>query len=551
MAKRKPKSLAVEGKPPEVSTVVEGVSPTSEATVEYIQKTFTEDPTHELARLKEEKLKLLVEKRDKIAGLPHRHGFKYFPWQREFFDCHEKDVFLTAANQVGKSTIAASQAIEWCGNKALWKKLWKGKVPRQIWYLYPSQDFATSEVYSKWIPDLLPKDSMKDDPDWGWEIEKNSRHVYAIKFNSGASIYFKAYSQDVSNLQGSTVAAIFCDEELPEDYWDELNFRRMAYNGHFRMVFTATLGQKTWYDTMERQGTKEEKFPHAKKMQISLHMCKKYEDGSDSHIDDEYIRRAISLCKSEAEVQKRVMGRFAMDSGLKYAAFDRKKNIISSVRIPSSWPVYVGVDVGGGGDGHPSAIMMCAVSPDYTSCYVFDGWVGEGELTTNMDVYDKLVQLIEKHSCFNRLAGIFYDYQSKDFGTICSRKGLSVIKADKSHSIGESVLNVLFKNGSLLVFDLPSLDELVFELTNLKLDTAKRSARDDAADALRYCLTRVPFNWAKLGVANQLHKLPEQVVLTREEQQLQDRRSGILQKQSTDRISIEEELSAWEELYDF
>ena len=159
--------------------------------------------------------------------------------------------------------------------------------------------------------------------------------------------------------------------------------------------------------------------------------------------------------------------------------------------------------------------------------------------------------MIGKHDCFNRIGGIFFDYHAKDFGTICSRKGLSVMKADKSHNLGESVLNVLFKNGSLLVFDLPQLDELVFELTNLKLDIAKRSARDDAADALRYCLSRVPFNWAKLGVAMQLQKPTETKILSKQEQEFQDRRSGIFSGKQEDRISIDDELSAWGELYDF
>jgi len=505
----------------------------------------------EILRLKEEKIKLLSEKRDQLVGLPHRSGYKYFRWQREFFECHDKDVFLTAANQVGKSTIMASQAIEWAGNKALWQKLWKGRTPRQIWYLYPTYDFASNEVMTKWVPELLPRGVMKDHPDWGWTIEKNGRHVHSIKFNSGATIFFKAYTQDVSSLQGATVAAILCDEELIEDYWSELNFRRLAMHGYFRMVFTATLGQKLWFDVMERRGTKEEVFPHAKKWQISLYDCKEYEDGTQSHIDDEYIRRAITLCKSEAEVQKRIMGRFATDSGLKYASFDRKKNLVQPLQIPSNWPVYVGVDVGGGGDGHPSAIIMCAVSPDYTSAYVFDGWVGKGELTTDLDVYEKLTGLIERHDCFNRLGGIFYDYHAKDFGTICSRKGLSVMKADKSHAIGESVLNVLFKNNSLLIFDIPALDQLIFELTNLKLETLKRHAVDDACDGLRYCLSRVPFNWAKLGVTNNMVKPIIPRMPTRHEMEIDERRSGLRSGKSDELLSIDDELTAWGELYDF
>jgi hypothetical protein len=82
---------------------------------------------------------------------------------------------------------------------------------------------------------MLPRGKMMKDPNWGWRLEFAGRAVSAIHFNSGCSIYFKYYTQDVMNLQGSTVAAILCDEELPTNFWDELNQRRMNYNGYFRM----------------------------------------------------------------------------------------------------------------------------------------------------------------------------------------------------------------------------------------------------------------------------------------------------------------------------
>lgn len=513
----------------------------------------------ELQKLKEEKLRMLEEKSSAIKNLPHRHGYKKYPWQREFFDSFEKQIFLTAANQVGKSTIMVSQMIEWAGNVNLWSRLWKGKRPRQFWYLYPDFDFATSEVEEKWIPDLLPRDEMKDHPTWGWELRYKDKKVHSIKFNSGVTIYFKAYSQSIKNLQGSTVAAIFADEELPEEFWDELMQRLHNMRGYYRSAFTATLGQKLWYDTMERQGTPQEKFPDAKKMQISLYDCKTYEDNSPSHIDDDYIRRAILLCKNEAEIQKRVMGRFALSSGLKYPTFERKGNMVMPYAVLDTWPIYIGVDIGSGGtegdsesrnQSHPSAIVMCAVSPDYTQAVAFDGWVGLNEVTTDVDVYEKLIALLEKNNCEARVGGIFYDYHAKDFGTICTRKGLAVLKADKSHDVGESVLNVLFKIRNLTIFDVPQFDELAFELTNLKQETAKRHARDDYVDALRYCLSRVPFDWAKLGINLTQPQAVREEPLTREQLLAKERRS-YFNRQKEEQITIGEELEAWNEHFDF
>lgn len=549
------KKFSVEGKPPE-GDIPESIGPKKPLHLD--SGSSIKNKELEVLRLKEQKLELLVEKRERMNGLPHRYGLKFYPWQREFFECFDKDLFLTAANQVGKSTILASTIIEWVGNKNLWPRLWGKKVPRQNWYLYPSADFATTEFETKWEPDILPRGPMKSDHEFGWEAIYKGPHIHSIKFNSGATIFFKSYTQDIKNLQGATVASIFCDEELPAEFWDELNFRRMVMGGYFRMGFTATLGQKLWFDVMERQNEKGEVFPEAKKMQISLYDCMEYEDGSPSHITQEYINRAISLCKSEAEVKKRVYGRFAVESGLKYAAFDQKKNIISPIDIPDSWWLYVGVDIGSGDSigeekeretSHPSAIIITAVSPEYNEVYVIDGWVGIKQLTTNMEVYEKLLPMLAAHG-MDRVADIFYDYHAKDFGTICIRNGLSVKRADKSHDLGESVLNVLFKGEALKIFDLPQLNELVFELSNLKRDTPKRSARDDAADALRYALSRVPFDWTKLGINLSQPRTSLVKPMTAIEREMKERRSGLFKNQEEERVTVEEELEILGEQFD-
>lgn len=510
----------------------------------------------QLEMLKLEKIRLLEEKKRLYDLLPHRYGFKRYPWQDEFFTCYEQDAFLTAANQVGKSTIMIATVVEWAGNKALWSRLFKRREPRQFWYLYPSLDFATSEFEMKWVPDLLPRGEMKNDPVWGWKATYQGKYIHSIKFNSGVTLYFKAYTQDVMNLQGSTVDAIFCDEELPEDFWDELNWRRNAVKGYFRMAFTATIGQKLWYDTMERKGTPEEKFPHAWKKQISLYDCMKFTDGTPSHIDEEYIQKAKMLCKSKAEELKRVWGRFATDSGLKYPTFDKELNVSAPTPIARNWPIYIGVDIGSGGDeGHPSAVVFVAVSPDYTKAIAFDGWLGTDRVTTDIDVYNRMMEMIWENGLEDRIAGIFYDYHAKDFGTICGRNGLSVEKADKSHDTGEAVLGVLFKTLNLSIQSKPCLDVLVFQLSNLKRDTPKKHAVDDFADGLRYAVTRIPFDWGKIGV--KINTVQKAVVerVNPEEENLRKRREQYMKANfdsAEDKIiDVTTEMEAWSDLYEF
>lgn len=514
----------------------------------------TESGESKVIALKEQKLKLLQEKQALRRNLPHKYGFKKYKWQSEFFYCYEQDAFLTAANQIGKSTIQIATAIEWATNKKLWPILFKRRTPRVFWYFYPSLDLATDEFNTKWVPDLMPSKELRDDPVYGWKEKYNGRYIHAVEFNTGVTFFFKAYSQDVMKLQAATVDAVFCDEELPEEYWDELNWRRSSTKGLFRMAFTATIGQKIWFDTMERRGDKEEKFPHAKKWQISLHDCKTFEDGSQSHIDDEYIARAIMLCKSEAEVQKRVYGRFASDSGLKYPTFNRKLNTCPPRNLPRNWHIFVGVDIGAGGDeNHPSAIVFVGVSPDYTKAEVFEGWMGTDRLTTDMDVYEQLVLMMGEMSIEDRISGIFYDYHAKDFHTICERNGLSVQKADKSHETGEAVIGVLFKTMNLTIHDKASLDMLCFQLSNLKRDTNKRHAKDDFIDGMRYAITRVPFDWHKIGVTIQVKQAAPTPRETEEDSKLRKRREMYLKSdQERDQIvDIDTEMNAWSELHEF
>jgi phage terminase large subunit-like protein len=497
--------------------------------------------------LKAEKVALLEQKFKYKKNLPHLYGFNLYEWQRKYLDSMEHEQFITAANQIGKSSVQIMKCIDWATNKEKWTSLWRTQ-PRTFWYMYPSHDFATREFYKKWVPDFLPQNEMKDHPVYGWKAEKRGSYIHAIHFNSGVSVYFLSYTQDIMNLQGATVWAMFCDEELPEDFWDEMNFRRQANNGYFSMVFTATMGQKLWFDTMERQGTAEERFQGAFKLQVSLFDCKHFEDGTPSHWTPDAINRVIKFCKNEAEVQRRVYGRFVLDGGLKYSAFDRRRNVCKPHKIPVNWGYYAGVDIGSGGSAnHPSTIVIVAVDPTFTEARVVRAWKGDKVLTTDMDVYDKLLELVADAKI--SLTGIFYDYHAKDFSTIATRRGLAVTPADKRHDVGEKVLNVLFKHGALQIFELEETDALQYELSTLLIETDKRKALDDLCDALRYALTRLPWNWPKIGVMEgTLEEKPPVLEVKREETIDDQRRKRFTEPQSE--WTVDAELDAWGELYE-
>jgi hypothetical protein len=507
-----------------------------------------ESPKAEI-RKKMEKAKLLEEKLLLQRGLPHLYGYKWYSWAREFFESRNKDNFLCAANQVSKSSTQIRKVIDWATNQELWGKLWPHSRPRQFWYLYPTKDVCSIEFEKKWIPEFLPRDTFKEHPRYGWRVEMRNKHVFALHFNSGVSVYFKTYGQDAQDLQTGTVDAIFCDEELEEHLYPELNMRRAATDGYFHMVFTATLGQELWRETMEERGTKLERFKEAYKRQVSMFECLKYEDGTPSHWTEARIQKIINSCATEAEVQRRVFGRFVVSGGRRFPSFERKEHVKMPQEPgpPPGWLIYSGSDVGGGGTGHPSAHVFVAVRPDYQFARVFRAWRGDGLDTSNGDTLAKYQEM---------RAGLpvvqaRYDYHAKDFYIIATRAGETFLAAEKSHDIGVPMVNVLFKNG-MLVIDAgdEELNKLVIELSNVKIDTPKNKAKDDLADALRYCIASIPWDWSAIS-DKRLIPLPRKSRYTDEERG----RRGVTEDEEFEEnermlFDVENELDAVQELYD-
>ena len=444
-------------------------------------------------------LELLNEQKKLFENLPHLYGWPWYKWAKEFFESTNRMNFLCAGNQLSKSSTQIRKAIHWATEPSLWPKLWATR-PLTFWYLYPSKEIAHTEVTKKWVNEFLPRGELKEHAQYGWEIEKRDRWVWALHFNTGVTIYFKTYAQDAQHLQAGTVNTIFCDEELPYDIFPELGQRTKAVRGYFHMVFTATLGQLEWKDTVEGRG-KRERFPDAAKWQISMYDSQEYIDGTKSPWTNERIEEEIALIGDDKEVQRRIHGKFVVSGGLKYGGFNRDINVKPPLPLEQykSWHIYSGVDIGSGlspdgNKGHPSAICFIAVRPDFKYGRVFRGWVGNDVQTTAGDVINKYIEL----SADLTISQHFYDWHNKDFHIISQRAGIPFEPAEKGHETGETTLNTLFKNGMMDIDDLPELDHLQRELGALLKETAKTKAKDDFSDALRYGVTRIPWNFSAI-----------------------------------------------------
>jgi phage terminase large subunit-like protein len=493
------------------------------------------------AKLKE--LQLLKKKLALKEGLPHLYGLPWYDWAWDFFNSTNRYNFLCAANQIGKSSSQIRKCIHWATDPTLWPTLWRRR-PLQFWYLYPNQKTATIEVHKKWVEEFLPKGIYKDHPQYGWKLEIKNKEVFALHFNTGVSVYFKAYSQDVHDLQAGSCHAVFCDEELPSSLFPELNMRMAATFGYFHMVFTATRGEEFWRQTIEVKG-KGERFPLAFKRQVSMYDCLRYRDGSASHWTKEEVQRLEANCGTKAEVQRRIHGRFIKSEGLKYPSFDRDRNVKPAPGpIPSDWLVYAGIDSGGGGDSHPSAIAFVAVRPDFRKARIFRGWKGdENQDTTASDTLMKYLDLKEKMF----VTQARFDWADKDLGVIAGRMGITLQPAEKSHEKGEQMLNVLFKNGILDIDDTEELQPLVQEFLTLDTDTAKQKAKDDYIDSVRYCVATIAWDWSVIqGTPLDAPPVEENRLPVRDTRG--NRETDALALAQVD-LGIDEELAEWGELY--
>lgn len=465
----------------------------------------------DILELKKQEYKLLLKKQRIQSQLPHLYGMPWYSWAKEFFDSTAKINLLCAGNQLSKSSTQIRKCIHWATEPKLWPKLWKTK-PVQFWYLYPASSVADVEFTKKWVPEFMPREEMKDDPQYGWKSYNDTKgYINHIDFKSGVTLYFKSYTQSQQNLQTATLHAIFCDEELLVTLYNELIFRLIGTDGYFHMVFTATIGQEFWYRAIEKIGTSTETLRDAWKKQVSMYDCLHYADGSPAPWTEKRINQIKNSCKSESEIMRRVYGRFVKEEGLKFPCFNRDRNYIKAHAIEKDWYVYTGVDIGSGGGGsstsnftpHPAAIIFVAVRPDYKYGVVFRGWLGVDQVTTASDILTKY-RLLRGNL---RPIIQYYDWAGKDFATYASRLGETFTKAEKSHDLGEDVINVLLKNKMLAIFDIPELEPLSVEFLSVTKDLAKRFAKDDFIDALRYTVTGIPWDWS--AISDELIQLEE------------------------------------------
>lgn len=488
-------------------------------------------------------------------NLPHLYGQKMYKWQRNFYDTKNKVNLLFCANQCGKSSIQIRKVIDMATNKEKWPEWWPSHpVPGIFWYFYPDAATANVEFTHKWEKEFLPRGPMKEDSVYGWELEKpiTEGKFPTLIFKSGVTVYFKGYSQNVFSVQASTLHLIATDEELPAGFFNELLFRLFAVDGYFSMVCTATRGQLFWKNSIEPRSKQLETLPSAHKQQISMYQCLEFEDGDKkTPITLEKIKRVEESCTSSHQIAVRVHGKFSRDANIVYDGFDPKVSLVRPYDI-NSWSIFAGIDVSPKEKGHPPAIVYVAIRPDYKKAAVFKGWCprGAGQVFSNTDI------ILENRSMrkeIKKVTQCSVSEEAEDFINTSNTLGESFTPVNKSLTLGQSLINNLFKSGMLDIFDIPELHGLVDELTSFEPGSTKKEAVDDFIDALRAAISMIPFDFS-----DQLENLATRDELNRKE----ERKNENKKRYQRDRDELLAEIHAnegegqdnavaeWAELYD-
>jgi phage terminase large subunit-like protein len=457
---------------------------------------------------KSEKLlkKIALEKRKKYIqdSLPHLYGFDWYPYQKEFLKVNKEIQVLCCANQLGKTTILLAKLVKLATGVKDWPKIWADK-PQTFIYMLPNQKLHDENARTKWVS-VLPKHEFEDHPDYGWKWLKRGKAYTGIEFNSGVTILFLSYGQTVTNMQNISAHVIAFDEEPDSEIVPEVQTRtsaikvaqanrKNAWGGFKIFAFTPTKSQNFFREVLEETGPKE-RWPVSQgnvwKKCVSLFECKKHSSGRVSIWTEKKINSIIKSLPTEAEVKRRVYGRFQASEDLVYPQFTRTHNILEYIPPLNGYQFYAGIDYGSGGTGHPSAIVFVAVNPDYTRAYVTDCWIGENILTTCSDVIDKYRSMIRGREIVNA----YYDWGAKDLHTFAMRAGMNLMKANKDNKIGEDILNALFKNQMLTVCTTDYDSNLLCtQLTTFVKKRHKNKTFDDLIDALRYAVSSIPWDF--------------------------------------------------------
>jgi phage terminase large subunit-like protein len=332
---------------------------------------------------------------DEYARYNRLGGYDPYPFQKRYHASrHEatgelcRQVGLMCVNQIGKTECGlADVAIHATG---LYPSGWWDHInaPRlsdmlrkypDMWCSGPSndkvRDLAQSKLCGKWAdPEalgtgLIPKDRIVDTKRKPGVVDAMEtvivRHRDEVKGDEfNVAITFKAAEAGKKDYMGEGVSYINEDEEHPQDVHSQCLARTTATKGFVKTTFTPEHGLTELVNELLNNRKPWQLFINA------THADARHEDGR-SHLDPAAVEQLIN----SYPVHERAMRRTGMPifgKGLVLPVTD-EEIMCDPFPLPGHLFHIGGLDLGSGGNNHPTAACRIAMDRDSRIAYLY--WV--------------------------------------------------------------------------------------------------------------------------------------------------------------------------------
>jgi len=361
---------------------------------------------------------------------------RFVPWSDPVSGASPQRAFLRAAgqtrvriyrggNQTGKTTIgmAVDPLLRCLG----WHPFARHQPPVHGWLSALDWEWGIGTVIwpamKAWIPWNMVR-SVR------WYRKSEPELPASIVFTNGSQLDFKSAEAGRGKYQGAPLHFVGVDEEHPSDIVEECRARLVRRGGDFWATLTP-LRRERWVLDLERlAGT----------ITIRADMRAAARAGIlDQKAVDDF---GASLPDRQRDV--RLAGDYAAIEGLVYPGFHRDLHVlhprgnvllthggdvVCPWPIPANWLRYAAIDFG---FGNPTAIVQCAVRPDFDECIV------ESVIYARSIRASRWAEIIPQVIPPLR-APLFADHDASERAELAA-KGVATLAADKDVVIGlESV----------------------------------------------------------------------------------------------------------------
>ncbi len=409
-----------------------------------------------------------------------------YPKQLAFFEAGrtEKQRLAMCANRFGKTEMGAYEAS--CHATGIYPHWWKGRVfpgPNEGWacgtnsqttrdivqraLIGPPNDIGTGMIPRHLISDIKPQShGLKD-----------AKEQILVRHASGgiSLIGLKSYEQGRKSFEGTAKSWVWCDEEPPEDCYQEMIIRTMTTRGIIWLTFTPLQGMSAVV----------KRFKEPEKGKELWFIQGGWNDAP--HIPESEKAELLRTTPAH-ELRARTEGEPSLGSGAVYPIAEDRIRCEEFIP-PETWPRSYGLDVG----FKWTAAIWGARNPATDVTYFYADYLGLGQHDGANPLSASVhAAAIKRHGEW--IVGAI-DPASNSSSQVDGRKllelyrslGLQLVEAENAVSTGISTVWEAMVNGTLKV--MPSCQNFWREFRGYHRKNGKIVKVDDhIMDASRYRL---------------------------------------------------------------